>query len=112
MIKSQDELNAALDASPSQFRITPEYMERRIVDAVYHRLGGGTLTVCVITLDNGFKVTGNSACADPANYRADIGEKIAYDNAFRELWPLFGFLLVEGMFNVRKAGGGDLGMKS
>jgi hypothetical protein len=57
----------------------------------------GTLTLCVITLDNGFTVTGESACADPANYRQDIGEKIARDMATAKIWPLLGFALKEAM---------------
>ena len=32
---------------------------------------------------------------NPENYNEEIGNKIAYDNAFRQLWPLFGFLLAE-----------------
>ena len=46
-------------------------------------------------LDNGFSVSGESACVNPENYNQQIGEKIAFDNAFRQLWPLFGFLLAE-----------------
>lgn len=55
----------------------------------------GTVTLCQITLDNGFSVRGESACVNPANYNREIGEKISFDNAFRQLWPLFGFLLAE-----------------
>lgn len=90
----KDELNAALDASPSPRRVTPEYINSRIVDTNYFRLNP-TVTVCQIDIDNGFSVRGESACVDPANYRQDIGERIAYDNAYRQLWPLFGFLLAE-----------------
>ena len=32
---------------------------------------------------------------DPANFDKAIGNRIAYDNAFNKLWPLFGFLLAE-----------------
>ncbi len=32
------------------------------------------------------------------------GEKVSYDNAFRKLWPLFGFLLAEkNLINKRTA---------
>jgi hypothetical protein len=93
---NQDELNAALAASPSPDRVTPEYLASRIASVDFHR-PTGTLTLCVITLDNGFTVTGESACADPANYRQDIGEKIARDMATAKLWPLLGFALKEAM---------------
>lgn len=52
-------------------------------------------TYCEILIDNGFTVTGESAPADPANFDAVFGMKLAYDNAFSKLWPLFGFLVCE-----------------
>jgi hypothetical protein len=93
-----EELAEALAASPSPDRVTPEYFRSRIAKTEFHRIAGGTLTICVLTIDNGFQVTGQSACADPANYRQDIGEKIALDNAERALWPLLGFLVCEGIY--------------
>jgi hypothetical protein len=95
---TQEELTAALAASPSPDRVTPEYFRSRIAKTEFHRIAGGTLTICVLTIDNGFQVTGQSACADPANYKQDIGEKIASDNAERNLWPLLGFLVCEGIY--------------
>ena len=53
------------------------------------------LTFCVITLKNGFTVTGESACASPENFNAEIGKKIAYDNAREKIWLLEGYLLKE-----------------
>jgi hypothetical protein len=49
------------------------------------------LTFCVLILWNGFTVTGQSACVDPANYNQDIGRKIARENAIKQIWPLLGF---------------------
>ena len=53
------------------------------------------LTFCVIVLKNGFTVTGESACASPENFDAEIGKKIAYDNAREKIWLLEGYLLKE-----------------
>lgn len=53
------------------------------------------LTICILTLKNGFKVTGESAAADPANFNEELGRKIARDKAVAEIWPLAGFLLRE-----------------
>jgi hypothetical protein len=53
----------------------------------------GLLTFCVLLLRNGFTVTGESACASPANFDADIGKKIARQNAVTKIWPLLGFRL-------------------
>lgn len=90
---NQDKLNELLAASPAE-RVTEEYMKSRITNTEFHRIGQ-TVTHCRITLDNGYGVSGESACVNVENYNQQIGEKIAFDNAFRQLWPLFGFLLAE-----------------
>ncbi|WP_329766103.1 Gp49 family protein [Stenotrophomonas geniculata] len=51
------------------------------------------LTFCVLVLRNGFTVTGESACASPENFDAEIGRKIARQNAVAKIWPLLGFRL-------------------
>lgn len=51
------------------------------------------LTICVIILRNGFVVTGESACASPENFNAELGHKIARDNARAKIWALEGYLL-------------------
>jgi len=53
------------------------------------------LTICVIELNNGFTVTGESACASPENFNAEIGRKIARANAVQKMWPLLGYALKE-----------------
>jgi hypothetical protein len=56
-------------------------------------VGLGLLTFCVLTLRNGFTVTGESACASPENFNADIGRKIARQNAVGKIWLLMGYEL-------------------
>lgn len=51
------------------------------------------LTFCVLVLKNGFTATGESACASPENFNAEIGRKIARANAVQKIWPLEGYLL-------------------
>lgn len=51
------------------------------------------LTICVLVLKNGFTVTGESACASPENFNAELGHKIARANAMQKIWPLEGYLL-------------------
>ena len=51
------------------------------------------LTFCVLVLQNGFTVTGESACASPENFNAELGRKIARQNAANKIWPLLGFAL-------------------
>lgn len=51
------------------------------------------LTFCVLVLRNGFTVTGESACASPENFNAEIGRKVARQKAVSKIWPLLGFRL-------------------
>ena len=51
------------------------------------------LTFCVLVLKNGFTVTGESACASPENFDAELGRKIARQNAMQKIWPLMGYEL-------------------
>lgn len=51
------------------------------------------LTFAVLVLQNGFTVTGESACASPQNFDAEIGRKIARENAIQKIWPLMGYEL-------------------
>lgn len=51
------------------------------------------LTICVLRLKNGYLLTGESACASPENYDAEIGHKIARDNARNKIWALEGYAL-------------------
>lgn len=53
----------------------------------------GLLTFCVLVLQNGFTVTGESACASPENFDAALGRKIARANAVQKIWPLMGYAL-------------------
>ena len=91
-------------------RLTPEIIDSKIVGVEYiltrdvcKRDNGveifdapvplQTLTFCILTLENGFTVTGESACASPENFDAEIGKKIAYQNAREKIWLLEGYLL-------------------
>lgn len=51
------------------------------------------LTFCVLVLRNGFTVTGESACASPENFDAEIGRNIARQNAVQKVRPLMGYAL-------------------
>ena len=92
-------------------RITPDHIDSKIKRVYYHSpllavdhtqaMDEGTyqhlrcLTFCTIVLENGFTVTGESACASPENFNAEIGRKIAYENARNKIWQMEGYLLKE-----------------
>lgn len=86
-------------------RITPAMVEVEIACEVFgtaDKMFAGCptspsmalLTICILTLRNGFTVTGESACASPENFDAEIGRKIARQNAVAKIWPLMGYELL------------------
>lgn len=74
-------------------RLTPDMIDGAIKGEAYHVFDGTTLTVCCLTLRNGFTVTGESAAASPENFDQEIGRKIARDNARQKIWAFEGYLL-------------------
>lgn len=76
-------------------RLTPASIDAAIAGEAFHVFPGTTLTICALTLRNGFIVTGESASASPENFDAAIGRRIARDNARAKIWALEGYLLRE-----------------
>lgn len=123
MTNPDQQLEAAIVAAGANVapRITPADIEASIDREVYftaqHGVEGsaartgsavsdGThnplnlLTFCVLVLRNGFTVTGESACASPANFNAEIGRRIARENAVANVWPLMGYALKNKLAGV------------
>ena len=74
-------------------RLSPAMIDATILSEQFHVFPGTTMTVCCLALKNGFQVIGESAAASPANFNAEIGQKIARDNARNKIWALEGYLL-------------------
>lgn len=83
-------------------RVTPERIDGVVVGVEYHVFDGSCLTICCLTLENGFTVTGESACASPENFNEAIGMKIAYENARQKIWALEGYLLKQRLYEAVK----------
>lgn len=74
-------------------KLTLDHLKSLIVNAEYHCFG--TMTACVLTLKNGFKVMGESACINADNFDEAIGKQVAYDDAVEKIWELEGYLAVQ-----------------
>lgn len=74
-------------------RLTPALIDAQIVSAAFHVFPGTTMTICALTLKNGYIVIGESAAASPENFDRGIGERIARENAARKIWALEGYAL-------------------
>lgn len=79
-------LKSGVDDHPCG-KIAPDYEVPKVFDSLR------PLTICLITMRNGFTVIGKTAPADPANFNAELGRKFAREDAIRQLWPLMGFAL-------------------
>ncbi len=74
-------------------RVTPDQVNAEIVGEAYTVLPNGRTTVCQLTLRNGFTVEGISAAVSIENFDAEIGNKVARQNAVGKVWELLGFRL-------------------
>lgn len=89
-------------------RLTPALIDAAIQSEQYHVFPGTTLTVCALTLRNGFIVTGESAAASPANFDQSIGRKIARENARNKIWAFEGYLLREKLQRQQDSSSADV----
>ena len=79
-------------------RVTPEHIQAVIKDVGFLVPDGSSLTICIATLLNGYQVTGESACADPDNFDAELGRQAAYNKAYDKVWALEGYLLKQSLY--------------
>lgn len=102
---------AAVSTAP---RVTPADIEASIASEWYMNVGEAMpedefqppvpsyhplrqLTLCVLVLNNGYTVTGESACVSQENFDPDIGRRIARENAVNKMWPLMGYALKQDL---------------
>ncbi len=74
-------------------RLTPEYIDDQILAEQFYIFPGTSLTVCALTLQNGFQVIGKSAPVSAENFDEDLGRKISREDARRQIWAFEGYLL-------------------
>ena len=89
-------------------RVSLSDIKKKIVSEYYYNAGDlarafkhpehaslDVLTVCLVVLDNGFTIIGKSAPASADNFDEPLGQRLAYEDAVRQIWPLMGFALRE-----------------
>lgn len=94
---SLDEAKAIV-ATKVHPRVSEESIKAKIASVKFHTIDEFG-TMCIIRMANGWVSTGFSAPADVRNFDAEVGRRYAYDNAFKLLWPLEGYLLREKLAN-------------
>lgn len=107
-LKATDDYSAARATAP---RVSLADMEAKIAQAHYFTAGSAIqalghpatppdspvniLTICLLVMANGFTIIGKSAPASPENFDREKGERFAYEDAIKQLWPLEGYALRE-----------------
>lgn len=91
---SRLKLELAELADTATDRVTAEQVRDQVVKQEYH-VFSNRLTVCVLTLRNGFLVNGTSACVSEANFDPQLGKQLAFNDAVEKIWELEGYLLRE-----------------
>ncbi len=101
MVKSQvtlDDINANISAE--HYFTAAEALSFQLTASKSNYIPDGfqRLTFCILTLKNGFVVTGESACVHSENFDPEKGKKIAKENAIDKIWPLMGYELRSKIF--------------
>lgn len=75
----------------SGLSVTHEEVEAAIKHESYFRFPGSTVTICALTLDNGFVVTGENACLDPNIWDRHFAQDDSRKKALDKVWQLIAF---------------------
>lgn len=95
----------------SDIKITKERIDALLSEADIRTLTlFGKCTVVTAKLKNGFVLTADSACVDPANYDKRMGERICLEHIANKLWELEGYRLQWDVFNKANRKGTAPGM--
>lgn len=109
MTTNASPLDAASDADVEKMiqaagatapRLTPDDIQAVIADESYVLLENTTTTICYLTLENGFVVTGESACISPGNFDQKIGCEVAYKQAVDKIWMLEDYLMKQRIYDA------------
>lgn len=79
-------------------KVTLDSINEKIARVDYHN--HNLTTVCFIKMKNGFTFVGTSTPASAENYDPEVGQRYAYDNAFKQIWTHEGYLLREKLSNL------------
>lgn len=96
-VPTDAELQARADKLGAVF-VNESKLKDSIKAVDFHIHEGSQLTICIITMLNGYTVTGQSACADPKMFDREVGEKFAFADAEKKIWPLLGYVLKEKLY--------------
>lgn len=97
-----DQQSAEVQKTPN--RVTLDSIKNKIqrVDYINPDIAP-QMTIALVKMENGYIVVGKAAPADPANFNKELGEKFAYEDAVRQIWPLEGYRLCNDLLFIAPA---------
>ena len=95
--RNREELQKQFEEQGKTKYVTTEMVEAEIESSQFHHFRDTTVTVCCLTLKNGFTVVGKSACANPKNFEVMLGQQLAYDDEKQQVYSYLGFRLCDEM---------------
>ena len=85
--------------------MTQRYDDPQLAELVereqYYVFPGTNLTVCCLTLRNGFNITGEASCANSARFDPVEGEDLAYAGAMKRLRTMYFFHKMERRHEIQ-----------
>ncbi len=93
--RNREELQKQFEKDGKTRYVKTEDVDAEILTTQHHHFHGTTVTVCVISLHNGFTVVGKSACANPDNFETVLGESLAFEDAKQQMYALLAFRLCD-----------------
>ena len=75
--------------------VTSDLVKSKIKEKLYHHFEGTTTTICLLKLENGYSVTGKSSCIEDVDFDHELGRKFAFEDAFKKIFELEGYLFRE-----------------
>lgn len=82
-------------------RVTSQDVADSVIAESFTVLPSGRTTICELTMENGFTVRGESSVVCLDNFDAEIGKKVAREDAVSKIWPLLGYALREKLFGSK-----------
>ena len=102
MPRSQQLEKELQDKGLGHLRVTERMVEDQIDICQFHHFPGTRTIACCITLRNGFTVVGVASCVHAENFRPDIGERLAREDAVSKVWEFCGYKLRDMLYEAEQ----------